>query len=186
VGADRPVLTWFDQNGNPAGALREPGDYYNPAISPGGTRVAVAVGSNGARDLWILDVARGTSTRFTFDASNNQYPVWSPDGKSIAFSSGRNGQAKMYVKPADGSSEEPLLAEQVGGAPTDWSRDGRFLLFSSSTPNSGVDISLLPEPGRPLAEAKPVPILATPFNSTMGRRGSRRTAAGSPMFPRIG
>lgn len=165
---DKLVLTWFDQSGNAAGSVGEPGVYADPAISPDGTRVAAALELNGARDLWILDTVRGTSTRFTFDSSNNSNPVWSPDGKSIAFSSARSGQTKMYVKPADGSSEERLLSDHEG-APTDWSRDGKFLLFTSSSPGTSGDIWLLPEPGRPSATARPVPILATKFNEGQAR-----------------
>jgi hypothetical protein len=34
------VLSWFDQQGNPAGTLGDPGDYSSPAISPDGSRLA--------------------------------------------------------------------------------------------------------------------------------------------------
>jgi Tol biopolymer transport system component len=157
------VTTWFDQTGNPAGMPGEPGEYANPAISPDGTRVAIAAGGAGFRDIWILDVARNSSTRFTFDPANDDNPVWSPDGKNIVFSSNRKGDPKLYIKPADGSGEERLLTDQPG-LPSSWSRDGRFLLFTSGSPKTGTDIWVLPNPGIASGEAKPMPLLATQFN----------------------
>src|SRR5262249_15629440 len=53
TGAGAKVLpAWFDQNGNQTGTLGEAGEYANPAVSPDGTRVAVAIGSPGSRDIW--------------------------------------------------------------------------------------------------------------------------------------
>jgi Tol biopolymer transport system component len=154
------VSSWFDQNGNAAGALGEPGDDAHPAVSPDGTRVAVASGNDGRRDIWILDVARNSPSRFTFDPANDDHPVWSPDGKNIVFSSDRNGDRNLYIKPADGSSEERLLTDQPG-EPTSWSRDGRFLLFNSRSPKTGNDIWILPSPTN---GGKPNPLLATQFS----------------------
>lgn len=163
TGAGAKVLpVWFDQNGNQDGTLGEAGEFANPAVSPDGMRVAVASGAAGARDLWILDVARNSSSRFTFDPANDDNPVWSPDGKSIVFSSTRGGDPKLYIKPADGSGEERLLTDQPG-FPSSWSRDGRFLLFTSGSQKTSNDIWVLPNP---LASsgAKPMALLATQFS----------------------
>jgi Tol biopolymer transport system component/predicted Ser/Thr protein kinase len=161
------VPTWFDQNGNAAGVLGEPGEYISPAVSPDGMRVAVAVaaGSGGAHDIWMLDVARNSSTRFTFDPADDGSPVWSPDGKSIVFASTRKGDSRLYIKPADGSGEERPLTDQPG-VPTNWSKDGRFLLFTSGSPRTGVDIWVLPNPGLGSGDTKPMPLLATQFNES--------------------
>jgi Tol biopolymer transport system component/tRNA A-37 threonylcarbamoyl transferase component Bud32 len=164
--ASRMALTWFDQQGNPGGTLGEPGEYANPAVSPDGTRVAVALGPTATRDIWILDVARATATRFTFDSAADDNPVWSPDGKSIVFSSNRSGRRDLYIKPADGSGEERLLFKsEESKMPTSWSKDGRFLLFTSVGPKTDQDIWKLPMQG----EAKPLPILQTPFEEKMGQ-----------------
>jgi serine/threonine protein kinase/Tol biopolymer transport system component len=160
------VLTWFDEQGNPAGTLGDPGDYANPAISPDGSRVAVALGPTPSRDIWILDVARGTSTRFTFDPASDDNPAWTPDGKNIAFSSNRGGQLDLYIKPADGSGEEKLLLKTDEAKIVDrWTKDGRFLLFTSTGPKTGLDMWALPFP----AEAKPVPLLQTQFAEGLAR-----------------
>ena len=157
------VTTWIDQNGKPSGTLGEPGEYSWPAVSPDGTRVAVAAGTAGSRDIWILDVARNSSTRFTFDPADDSNPVWSPDGKNVVFSSNRKGETRLYIKPSDGSGEERMLTDQPG-VPTSWSKDGRFLLFTSGSPQTGSDIWVLPNPGVTSGDAKPMPLLATQFS----------------------
>jgi len=160
------ALTWFDLQGNPAGTVGDPGDYEFPAISPDGSRVAVSMGPAPSRDIWILDVKRGTSTRFTFDPARDDNPAWSPDGKYIAFSSNRAGQMDIYIKPADGSGEEKLLLKTDEPKTVDhWTKDGRFLLFTSAGPKTGADIWALPFPG----EAKPVPLLQTQFQEGLTR-----------------
>jgi serine/threonine protein kinase len=160
------MLTWFDQQGNPAGTLGDPGDYWFPAVSPDGTRVAVAMGPQPSRDIWILDVARGASTRFTFDPARDDYPAWSPDGKNIAFSSDRGGKLDLYMKPSDNSAEEKLLlkTDELKNVER-WTKDGRFLLFTSFGPKTNGDVWALPFPG----EAKPVPLLQTQFFESFAR-----------------
>ena len=161
-----PMLTWFDQQGNPAGTLGDPGNYSSPAISPDGSRVAVAIGPTESQGIWILDVARGTSTRFTFNPSRHDNPAWSPDGRNIAFSSNRGGQMDLYVKAADGSGEEKLLLKTDEQKYVEsWTKDGRFLLFTSLGPKTGADMWALQLPG----QAKPVSILQTQFDEGSAR-----------------
>jgi len=155
----KQALTWLDQGGKPAGAS-DAGEYANPAVSPDGTSVAVAIGPAGSRDIWTADVGLKAMQRLTFDPANDDNPVWSPDGKHIAFASNRTGGPKLYVKPADGSGEERLLTDQPG-VPTSWSRDGRFLLFTSASEKTGGDIWVLPDPGRASGASKPHALLAT-------------------------
>jgi Tol biopolymer transport system component len=162
------VPIWFDQQGRPAGTLAEPGDYANAAVSPDGTRVAVARGPAGSRDLWVIDVMRGAMTRLTFDPADEDNPVWSPDGENIAFSSTRTGQPKLYVKPANGLGEERLLSDKLG-IPTSWSRDGRVLLFTTTSPKTGRDILALSDPGRASGESKAFSVSATPSSEFEGQ-----------------
>ena len=78
-------LTWLDATGKPSGTLGEPNDYVIFRISPDGRRVAAAIGNPTRADLWLLDVERNVSSRFTFTGRGHSDPVWSPDGRTIVY-----------------------------------------------------------------------------------------------------
>ena len=128
-------LTWRDRSGTtqPAVARR---DFYNDVtLSPDGTQASVSIGirvrdqsRTTARDLWLVDLANGRSSRFTFETRALE-SVWSPDGTRIVFNEGRNGHLDLFVKASSGASpEELLLADSHDKHPMSWSPDGRFLL----------------------------------------------------------
>jgi Tol biopolymer transport system component len=155
-------LTWFDRDGKVLGYASDPGTFNTLALSPDGSRVAAARTDQqtGNTDIWIIDLARGASTRFTFDPSLDSNAVWSPDGQRIVFSSTRDGVWNLFQKDSSGAhSEEALLKTSANKYPSDWSRDGRFLIYTEGSPKTGPDLWLLPMTG----ERKPVPFLQTPF-----------------------
>jgi eukaryotic-like serine/threonine-protein kinase len=132
-GASLSQLTWFDRKGDRAGTVGTAGWYNNVRLSLDGRRVAINQTDQGGRnvDIWILEPARGVSSRLTFDPSAHQAPVWSPDGKHILFTGNRKLGMQFYLKSADGSGS----AEQVAGFNInsqsnvwDWSRDGKYVL----------------------------------------------------------
>jgi Tol biopolymer transport system component len=162
-------LTWFDTQGRPTGTVGEPGSISNLRLSPDGTRVVYRKDSPNLtdQDLWLLDLARGTNTRFTFGPGIAEVPVWSPDGSEIVFSSNREGVFNLYRKPANGAKEEELLLRtKENKAAWGWSRDGRFLLYSTSPEITFVrtDLWVLPMQG----DHTPVPFLQTRFDEGFG------------------
>ena len=79
--------------------------------------------------MWLIDVLRGGTTRFTVDAAIDQAAIWSSDGTQIAFSSIRRGSYDLYVKPSSGAGAEELLLESPQAKVVeDWSADGKFVL----------------------------------------------------------
>ena len=157
-------LAWFDRQGKVLGRPGEPGTYLTMSLSPDGTRAAVTrVDPNVA--LWLVDVSRGTSTRFTFGPSFSIRGAWSPDGSRIIFASGPSGD--LYQKLTSGvKDEEVLLKSSDNKSPTSWSRDGRFLLYDSVVPmTTKADIWVLPLEG----DKKPFPFLQTEFNNHEGQ-----------------
>ena len=135
----RTQLTWVDRAGKALGAIGQPGVYRNPELSPDGTRVAVdALDPQGrSLDVWLMELARGVTSRFTFDQGNDIYPVWSPDGSRIVFGSDRDGGVlHLYQKRADGVGiEELVLKSSADMLPHSFSPDGRLLVYR--TPVNG-------------------------------------------------
>ncbi len=168
-GGDQRVLTWFDPDGKPLGTAGEKGSYMRPAISPDGMRIAVTVfeRENGNSNIWVMDLGSGRSTKITFNAGRNDYPVWSPDGKTIAFASNRSGHLDIYEKNADGSGEEKaLLSSDEDKQPTSWSQDNRFLLYDiNDSQQTAGDVWVLPLEG----DRKPYRILGTKFGEALGQ-----------------
>jgi Tol biopolymer transport system component len=129
----RTQLTWVDRAGKALGAIGQPGVYRNPALSPDGARLAVnAIDTqHRTQDLWLVELARGVASRFTFDPGNDIYPVWSPDGSRIVFGSDREGGVpQLYQKRADGVGiEEPVVTSSLNMLPHGFSPDGRLVLY---------------------------------------------------------
>ena len=158
-------LVWTDRAGKELGTVGESGDYVDFALSPSGERLLVEINDpgTGKSDLWMRDLARGTSSRFTFDPGDETSPLWSPDGKTIVLSSNRSGAFDLYSKAASGgTTETPLLSGGDFKFATDWSRDGRYILYQLRTKKSGFDIWVLPTFG----DRKPIPLVQTPFGES--------------------
>jgi hypothetical protein len=156
-------LVWYDRNGRELGAVGEPAEYGNFALSPDGRRLAVQQDDprSGNPDLWIRDLARGVSSRFTFDPAADGSPIWSPDGREIVFASARKGAGELYRKPASGASEEAeIFASDEALSPAEWSRDGRYIVFNSRNAETGWDIWALPTLGE---KEKAFPVVRTRF-----------------------
>jgi len=70
----------------------EPGPWTAPALAPDGHRLLATFSDPVlGGDLWLVDLSRGTSSRFTSDSEWNSFGGWSPDGSRIVFSSDRSG-----------------------------------------------------------------------------------------------
>ncbi|HUI56266.1 MAG TPA: protein kinase [Bryobacteraceae bacterium] len=126
-------LAWYDRAGKPIGTVGAAGDYYNPALSPDGRRLAVAARDfSGRRDIHVFDLERGIDTRLTFEARDNTNPTWSPDGSQIAYSANPRGYHEIYVRPSSGMGQErALLKSSVDQNPVSWSHDGKTLFYNS-------------------------------------------------------
>jgi len=159
--ASEGTLTWVDRGNQTHPLPAPPRAYFSPRVSPDGQRVAMAIASEENVDVWVYHLARGTLTRLTFDGRSGG-PVWSPDGKRIAFITDREGGWAILSKTADGGgAEEALLPKQdCLLTPESWSPDGKFLSYRSQSPDTGLDVFILPLEG----ERKPRPFVQTKFN----------------------
>jgi Tol biopolymer transport system component len=157
-------LTWVDSSGTARGTVGDPdGSLVRPRVSPDGRRVVVNRTVQGNTDLWLLDGAR--TSRLTFDAAGDDWPVWSPDGTRIVFRSRRTGAGDLYQTLTNGAGgEERLVAGDQSMAPSSWSPDGRFLLYQSIDPQTDSDFWVVPMEGDPT----PSVFLKTPFREVYG------------------
>lgn len=127
----RQRLAWFDRDGRAADAGVEPGPYTRVALSPDGTRVAVAMNDRGNTDIWVGALAGGPMARLTADPAIDTAPIWSPDGGSIVYRSERPGPG-LFRRDAQGAGPEERLSETDGPihSPYGWTPDGRTVLLS--------------------------------------------------------
>jgi Tol biopolymer transport system component len=165
-------LTWVDRTGKPLESFGESeayrGSVGNPRLSPDGKQVAVARRDpqTRTREIYVMDITRGISSRLTFDSGEDYAPIWSPDGKRIAWSSNRNGPLAIYQKLSSGVGQDELLLKMdVHVSPDSWSPDGLFMLFDLTDPKTREDLWVLPMDG----DRKPFPFLQTPFSEGQAR-----------------
>jgi serine/threonine protein kinase/Tol biopolymer transport system component len=166
--AARRQLVWFDRAGTILNALGTPDEntLAHPALAPDGERVAVSRIVQGNPDVWVMDVARGVASRFTFNPSVDFAPIWSPDGRRILFYSNRQGVADLFEKSAvSAAEEEPLLVDNRQKWSLDWSRDGRHVLFVVDDPKTARDLWALPLAG----DRKPFPVVQSSFDEIGGQ-----------------
>ena len=167
-GGSTSRLVWITSDGKDAGSTSVSGDLLGPRLSHRGDRIAYSVvdSQSGGGDLWILDVARDATSRFTFEPGDESWTVWSPDDSRIAYSGEqKQGSRDIFAKPSSGAATaEMLLTNSALKFPTDWSSDGRLIVFQQLDPKTrtSYDIWVLD------VETKTArPILQTRFSETL-------------------
>ena len=137
---------------SPGNAQLQSSDLYklhnasNAQFSPDGKHIAYTIQNfdkpgRSWRQVWVLDVATGNSTRpgGAQDASSN--PRWSPDSQWIAYQGKQGEKSGLMIAHPDGTGVR-LLAETEGtnaplpnvGADMCWSPDGKRIAYVSATP----------------------------------------------------
>ncbi len=126
---------WVDRDGRHAAV--DPGwvgDFDTPALSPDGSRLAVALRGDADRDLWVKQLDTGPLSRLTFHEGSDDRPWWTPDGRSVLFVSERGdtrGLARdLYRRRADGVGQaEPVLVLPEPIMQGQFSPDGQWLVY---------------------------------------------------------
>ena len=154
-GGNSSQFAWYDRSGRQLQLVGPPGDYGAPSLSPDETKVAFTRRDDqAAGDIWTMDLARQTVSRFTFDAGSDIYPVWSSDGRTIVYESTKDG---LFARNADGTGTAThIYATQSSLIPVQALSDRNLLLFFADFGDTtGFDIYTLP-----LAGDKPKPSAA--------------------------
>jgi len=125
-------MVWVDRSGKEVGSSHVSGNTQLPRISHRADRIVYSLADpvSGEGDLWILDVARDVSTRFTSERGDEVWAVWSRDDAQIAYSGGPHGSYDIFVKPSSGKDLATVLySSSATKFVNDWSSDGRYILF---------------------------------------------------------
>ena len=161
----RQQIEWVHPSGKPIGAVGEPlANLADGSLSPDGHTLAITRVQNGEQFIWLMDISRGTLSRF----SQGGAPVWAPDGARIAFfteagtgSAGFTGSASGRTTPQEfcctGRTEGPKHSGLVARRPA------HHVL--SQSPTNARDLWMLPTTG---AEQTPTPYVQTPAEETQG------------------
>jgi eukaryotic-like serine/threonine-protein kinase len=171
-GSGTRQMAWFDRQGKVLSRVGDPQRRDEMSMSLDNTRLAEGrVDLQGVWAVWVMELARGVSSRFTFDPAGAGNAIWSPDGTQIVFAGGGGQSADLYRKPSNGATkEEVLFHSDPVKFPLDWSSDGKWLLYHQRGKDTGADLWALPDANGPIGEdRKPVPYLVTPFNETQAK-----------------
>ncbi len=124
-------LVIVDRKGTSVGSIGEPARYYAPRVSNDGNRVAVdksdPVKNNG--DIWIFDLKRSSSSRISYDESDESTPVWSRDDSALTYFRETKDGRVIVERSASGTGSERSLGIK-GWYPSGFSPDGRYLSFT--------------------------------------------------------
>ena len=155
--------TWFARNGSRHGTVGSPGPYVAFDLSPDGQTLAVGRYAEKETSIWLVDVARGASTRFTAEAYSVA-PLWSPQGDRIVFGSVHDTPPNPIIRTIAGA--ETRLARMPSAVEiTSWTPDAQTLIGDFSNALTGSDLWLFSASG----DKAPTPFIQTQF----GERNAR-------------
>jgi len=123
-------LVWLDRSGRQLSEIGKPERYGRVQIAPDRKHAAVEIWNSEreGRDLFLLDLMTGVTSRLTFDPIDAFQPTWSPDGQLLAFSRPTPGPPDVAVLSLDSSAPPRILLAAPGvQAPEHWSPDGQRL-----------------------------------------------------------
>jgi Tol biopolymer transport system component len=161
--SSRRELTWVARDGSRTlfdSSWR--GQLASPALSPDGSRVAVALTDDARTDIWIKPVAGGLATRLTGEQHRtNAEPAWSPDGRWVSYIASPSGgnSGDVWRQRADGSGRaERVMMSARPMSEQSWTRDGSILARTTTATAGAGDIVVL----RAASDGQPVPLVASP------------------------
>jgi TolB protein len=100
------------------------------AWAPDGKRIAVSAGpgapSTDPGQIWLLDIAKGTTTKLTEHPSGAFDPAWGPNGDTIAYIGRTAPGGEVWLRSLDGTKEAHVGSLPYVRGPV-WSPDGKSL-----------------------------------------------------------
>ncbi len=146
-------VMWADRTGRETPAPMAPGRYREAVLSPDGRSIALVV-ANPNENIWLYNLARGTTTPLTNTDAVAFRPVWSPDGATIFYTNETPSYDIYRIATDGGSLPKAVISNPNDKFPASVSPDGRTLLFIEQPPGR---LMLLPLDGsgatRPFTES---------------------------------
>lgn len=117
--------------GAPQRMLGVNGPVAHPSVSRDGKRLAYDVTLVNT-NIWIGDLAAGTSRKLLASTVSDSSPQFSPDGDRVAFRSDRTGTDEIWICNRDGRNPVRLtyFNGSTVGSPR-WSPDGKWIAFDT-------------------------------------------------------
>jgi hypothetical protein len=128
------VLQWLDRTGKRLSVVGEAAAYSNPALSPDERRLAVGIRDpkTKTRDIWIIDLFRGTKTRLTADHLDPICRRTAHGLRSVPIV----WDKETFIRCLRTGRAWPGCCWGGKGAQTDvedWSPDGKYLMYDTQT-----------------------------------------------------
>lgn len=108
-------------------------EYWEPALSPKGNKIAYVSFSN--IYIYVMNVDGNSVPQVLTSQGINTAPNWSPDGTQIAFAhmepGGSSSELNIWLMNSDGTDKRALTSIADNNVPT-WSPDGKKIAFHSN------------------------------------------------------
>jgi Tol biopolymer transport system component len=121
-------------------------------------------GNSTRSDLFVFDLAAGTSQSLVRTRGRDTQGRFSPDGKWIAYMCDEGGQPEVFVMPFPARGSQRHLVSVGGGSYPRWRADGRELYYIDAT---GSLMAATLEPGDDL-HVRSVQIIARGMFARLG------------------
>jgi eukaryotic-like serine/threonine-protein kinase len=157
-------LAWVARNGATRSVIGRAQAYRQLTLSPDQKRAAVEIqGDDGRSHIWLLELARGTTTRVSSNPASDVDPVWSPDGTALIFASDRIGYrwALFRKSLAKDEPERQMFATTQDRFPDSFTPDGKAIVYVN---RQGTPVGFV---SRLDGSAPPQPILQTGYVGTV-------------------
>jgi hypothetical protein len=173
-------LVWVDRGGKRLSVVGEPGTYEGFDVSPDGKQVVAERTEPDGTGLWLIDVARGVSTKAVSapmgagpSSSNRVFaPVFSGDGQHFFYQTRRGGRAVILEQPTRGGADRVVHEYSGEGVLylADVSDDGQWLAIGVAETGRRYGALLPRSGGTPIVFAEGASVgLPTMRLSTDGR-----------------
>jgi Tol biopolymer transport system component len=148
-------MVWLDREGRELGVIAPVQTTVPfPRLSPDESRVLLATGAEGDRDLYVFDAATGLERRLTYHKMLEAGGSWSPDSRTVYFMN--MATYDVYELGLDGGSEPRRVATGFSPQVTP---DGRELVYGRARGVAQVELTRQPVGG---TEAEAVVVVDNP------------------------